>query len=189
MHHDRKSTVEYSRQRPGCHRTDAGPVAPGGESYAREGGFAAAARELGYQSEAETLASVAMTLGLDTVDISDAKADLKLLEAFPIRLIHRFQVFPLWLEHGSLVLAISDPFDLHAVDAVGSATGMSVVPVVVPSDELAKLIKTHLGVGAETIDGLMAQQSQSGTWKCWRSWSSTIPKTRRWPSRRRSSGW
>ncbi|MBM4088451.1 MAG: type II/IV secretion system protein [Planctomycetes bacterium] len=132
------------------------------ESHAREGGFAAAARELGYQSEAETLASVAMTLGLDTVDISDAKADLKLLEAFPIRLIHRFQVFPLWMEHGSLVLAISDPFNLHAVDAVSSATGMSVAPVVVPADELVRFIKRHLGVGAETIDDLVAQQSQSG---------------------------
>ena len=104
------------------------------------------------------LAAVARTLGLETVDLSDAKADLKLLESFPIRLIHRFQIFPLWMQRGSLVLAISDPFNLHAVDAVSSATGLSVTPAVVPPEELAKFIKRHLGVGAETIDDLVAQQ-------------------------------
>ena len=35
------------------------------------------------------------------------------------------------MQRGSLVLAISDPFNLHAVDAVSSATGLSVAPVVV----------------------------------------------------------
>jgi general secretion pathway protein E/type IV pilus assembly protein PilB len=104
------------------------------------------------------LAAVARTLGLETVDLVDAKADLKLLESFPIRLIHRFQIFPLWMQRGSLVVAISDPFNMHAIDAVSSATGLSVTPAVVPAEELAKFIRRHLGVGAETIDDLVAQQ-------------------------------
>jgi general secretion pathway protein E/type IV pilus assembly protein PilB len=33
--------------------------------------------------------------------------------------------------------------------------------VLAPRDEISKLIKTHLGVGAETIDGLMAQRDDS----------------------------
>lgn len=113
---------------------------------------------LGCESESQVLAAVARTLGLDTVDLSEAKADLALLEGFPIRLIHRFQVFPLWMQRGSLVLAVSDPFNLHAVDAVSSATGWSVTPAVVSTDELSRFIKRHLGVGAETIDDLVAQQ-------------------------------
>lgn len=128
------------------------------EAHASGGRLEDVAPMLGCESESQVLAAVARTLGLDTVDLSEAKADLALLEGFPIRLIHRFQVFPLWMQRGSLVLAVSDPFNLHAVDAVSSATGWSVTPAVVSTDELSRFIKRHLGVGAETIDDLVAQQ-------------------------------
>ncbi len=128
------------------------------EAHTVGGRFDAVVQQLGCESETQVLAAVARTLGLETIDLSDAKADLKLLESFPIRLIHRFQIFPLWMQRGSLVLAISDPFNLHAVDAVSSATGLSVTPAVVPAEELAKFIRRHLGVGAETIDDLVAQR-------------------------------
>ena len=55
---------------------------------------------------------------------------------------------------------MGDPYDLPALDAVSAATGWSVTPVLAPPAELAKLIKTHLGVGAETIDGLLAQREE-----------------------------
>lgn len=128
------------------------------EAHAAGGCFNGVVEQLGCESESQVLAAVARTLGLETVELSEAKADLKLLETFPIRLIHRFQIFPLWMQRGSLVLAVSDPFNLHAVDAVSSATGLSVTPAVVPAEELAKFIRRHLGVGAETIDDLVAQQ-------------------------------
>ena len=128
------------------------------EAHTLGGRFESIVQQLGCESETQVLAAVARTLGLETADLSDAKADLKLLENFPVRLIHRFQIFPLWIQRGSLVLAISDPFNLHAVDAVSSAMGLSVTPAVVPADELAKFIRRHLGVGAETIDDLVAQR-------------------------------
>ncbi len=128
------------------------------EAHTLGGRLEGVIEQLGCESETQALAAVARTLGLETVELTDAKADLKLLETFPVRLIHRFQIFPLWMQRGSLVLAISDPFNLHAVDAVSSATGLSVTPAVVPAEELAKFIRRHLGVGAETIDDLVAQQ-------------------------------
>ncbi len=130
------------------------------EAHAADGRFDGLAGELGCESDREVLVAVANGLGLQTADLSEVTPDLSLLENFPIRLIHRSHVFPLHVERGSLVLAVSDPFDLQAVDAVSAAIGKSVVPVVVPRDELAKFIKRHLGVGAETIDDLVAQQRQ-----------------------------
>jgi general secretion pathway protein E/type IV pilus assembly protein PilB len=38
---------------------------------------------------------------------------------------------------------------------VASATGLSVTPVLAGRNEIAKLIKRHLGVGSETVEGLM----------------------------------
>jgi len=127
-------------------------------AYVSEKQFDHVARDLGCDSESDVLAAIARTLGLDVVDLEREEPDLSLLESFPVRLIHRFHVYPLRKEGESLVLAISDPFNLQAVDAVSSATGLSVAPVVVLADELSKFIKKHLGVGAETIEDLVTQQ-------------------------------
>jgi general secretion pathway protein E/type IV pilus assembly protein PilB len=132
------------------------------EARTAHGSYDPVAQQLGCRSDDQVLSAVARTLGLDRIDLSEAKPDLNLLESFPVRLIHRYQIFPLWMQRGSLVLAISDPFNLHAVDAVSSATGMSVSPAVVSVEELNKFIKGHLGVGAETIEDMVAHQKQSG---------------------------
>ncbi len=128
------------------------------DAQAAHGRLNEVAAELSFANEEDALRAVAESLGLDYVDLTTAKADLSLLEEFPIKLIHRYGIFPLGYEDGSLVLATGNPFDLAAIDTVSAATGASVLPVVVLPAELNKLIKTHLGVGAETIDGLLAQQ-------------------------------
>jgi len=120
------------------------------------------AAELGFATptEEDALRALGEALGMEVVDLSSAHVDLSLLKSFPTKLIHRYTVFPLRIEAGSLLLAIGNPFDLHAVDAVSAAVGRSVTAVLAVPGELAKLIKTHLGVGSETIDGLLAQYEE-----------------------------
>jgi general secretion pathway protein E/type IV pilus assembly protein PilB len=127
------------------------------EAQASDGSLARIVGELGCASEEEALAAVAVTLGLETVDLSSEEIDLSLLEGFPIKLIHRHELFPLRRERGMLLVATGNPFDLNAVDTLSAALGISVTPVLAAPSEVSKLIKTHLGVGAETIDGMLAQ--------------------------------
>jgi general secretion pathway protein E/type IV pilus assembly protein PilB len=143
---------------PVVKRLDAHQLALARQAQSTRGRLDQVAAELGTANEEESLKAVAAALGLEFVELGGTKIDLGLLRGFPIKLIHRYNVFPLRVEDGSLVLAIGNPFNLEAVDAVGAATAQSVLPVLAFPDELAKLIKNHLGVGAETIDGLMAQQ-------------------------------
>jgi general secretion pathway protein E/type IV pilus assembly protein PilB len=131
------------------------------EAHAAEGRVTRVIGELGCTSEEEALRAIALTLGLEFIDLANAEPDLTLLESFPIKLIHRHEIFPIRRERGSLVVATGNPFDLNAIDAVSAATGHSAIAVLAFPDEIAKLIKTHLGVGAETIDGLLAQSSDA----------------------------
>jgi general secretion pathway protein E len=117
--------------------------------------------ELGFVSEDDALAALGEALGLEMIDLAHTEVDLDLLKEFPIKLIHQHQIFPIRREDHSLVVATGDPFDLNALDAVSAATSRSVVPVLAPPGELAKLIKLHLGVGAETVDGLLAQREDA----------------------------
>lgn len=116
-----------------------------------------AAVELGFVSEEHALRAIAKEVGIDFVDLAETQVDLQLLPQFPQRLIYRDAVFPVRRDNGHLVVATSDPFDLYPLDEVGAATGLSITPVLSSRREIVKLIKTHLGVGSETIDGLMKQ--------------------------------
>ncbi len=115
------------------------------------------ASEMGFATEEDALRAVGEAVGVEFVDLANSEVDLSILDWFPVKLIHRLRVFPIRRERGSLVTAAANPFNLHAVDAVSAATGLSVTPVVALGVELDKLIKQHLGVGAETVDGLLAQ--------------------------------
>ncbi len=112
--------------------------------------------ELGFVSEEDMLRTLGEEVGLDFVDLSETKVDLSQLKGFPQKLIHRQSLFPIARHNGSLVVATSDPFDLYPLDEVAAATGLNVEPVLASRAEINKLIKTHLGVGSETIEGLLA---------------------------------
>ncbi len=112
---------------------------------------------LGLVREEDALQALGEETGLEYVDLRDVDVDLSLLEGFPHKLIHRQSLFPIRRDNGQLVVATSDPFDLYPIDEVSAATGLSVVPVLASRVEITKLIKKHLGVGSETVEGLLEQ--------------------------------
>jgi len=120
-----------------------------------------AAVQLGFLTEEAALRALGEEVGVRFVDLNETKVDLSLLKGFPAKLIHRESVFPIEQRNGSLIVATSDPFNLYALDEISSATGKSVIPVLASGEEISKLIKTHFGVGSETIEGLIAQADDS----------------------------
>ena len=119
--------------------------------------------ELGFCSEEDALRAVASELGLEYLDLEQVDVDLGLLDGFPQKLIHRHTLFPVSRQNGSLVVATSDPFDFYPLDEISSALGVTVEPVLAGRAEISKRIKNHLGVGSETIEGLLAAQEEEET--------------------------
>ena len=95
-------------------------------------------------------------MGLEYVDLRETDIDLEALEGFPQKLIYRQSLFPIRFEHDSIVVATSDPLDLYPLDEASAATGKNIIPVVAERAEIARLMNRHLGVGSETVEGLMA---------------------------------
>ncbi len=120
-----------------------------------------AAVELGFISEEVALRALGEEVGLEYVDLAEADIDLSLLKGFPQKFIHREMMFPISRRNGTLIVATSDPFNLYPLDELSVATEATVVPVLAGRTEIDKLIKTHLGVGSETIEGLLAQSDES----------------------------
>jgi general secretion pathway protein E/type IV pilus assembly protein PilB len=119
-----------------------------------------AAVDLGLVTEEAALRALGDEVGIPFVDLEQQKIDLSLLRGFPLKLIHRHSLFPLERQNGTLRVATSDPFDLYPLDELSATTGLTIEPVLAPRSQIARQIKTHLGVGSETIDDLMAQQDE-----------------------------
>ncbi|WP_153558380.1 GspE/PulE family protein [Roseimaritima sediminicola] len=124
------------------------------------GGVIQSAIELGYVDEREALSVLADEVGLDFVDLRETEVDLSALKGFPQKLIYRHALFPLRSENGCLVVATADPLDLYPLDEASAATGNSITPVVAERGEIARLVKRHMGVGSETVEGLMAATTE-----------------------------
>lgn len=128
---------------------------------ATEGQLASFVPEGGFSNELEALNAIGATLGLTVVDLSKETPEESLLNDFPVRLIHRYNIFPIRRTEDSITLAVSNPFDVQAADAVAEATGVFVEIVLALPHEVGAMIKSHLGVGAQTLDGLIAQTEES----------------------------
>ena len=121
------------------------------------------ANQLQLESSHELMDRTAKSLGIEVLDLENQTVEPEAIEGFPVKLIHRFEVFPVRRTDRELTLAIANPFDFNAIDSVASATDLEVHPVMASAEVVRRLIKKHLGVGAETVDGLVAlKKDQSG---------------------------
>ncbi len=116
----------------------------------------------GAVSHEAALTAIAEEVGVDFLDLRKASVDLSLLETFPQKIIYRQILFPVSRNNGTLVVATADPLNFYPLDEISAATGLAVEPVLAEKSEIAKLIKTHLGVGGETIEGLIEQRTEEG---------------------------
>jgi len=114
--------------------------------------------DLGLAPEADVLRVMGLETGLDFIELETATVDLSLLSLFPQKLIHRHGLFPVERSRGAVVVATSDPLNLYPIDEAAAALNCPIIPVLATRDAIAKRIKTHLGVGSETIEGLLAQR-------------------------------
>jgi type II secretion system protein E len=115
--------------------------------------------ERGFAKESDVLAALAEELGLEVADLTNVTVEPETLAAMPLKLVHRRTLMPLSRQNGTLVVATGDPFDVNALDELQSITGLVVQPVLASPREIARLIKTHFGVGGETVTAMVQERA------------------------------
>jgi type II secretion system protein E len=115
-----------------------------------------------FPSSVELLETGARSMQIEWLGSDESEVTGDALDGFPAKLIHRHSVFPLEKGEGWLRLAVSNPFDFAAIDSVASELQVEVRPVMATSETIQRLTKKFLGIGSETIDGLIALQRLQG---------------------------
>jgi general secretion pathway protein E/type IV pilus assembly protein PilB len=116
--------------------------------------------ELGLATEESMLAALGREIGMDFVDIKNTPVDPEVLNKFPSREIFRHSLLPFRQENGCVYVATADPFDLEALDELGTATGQRLEPVLARREDIITVIKERLGVSGDTVGALVAQRAE-----------------------------
>jgi hypothetical protein len=96
---------------------------------------------LGYISEEVLMDFLSVQTGVPQMDVRGIEVPPQILKLVPQRLAEQFTVLPITTKDPkSLVLAMSDPSDLNAIDSARFASGLQVEPVVASHSALRKAI-------------------------------------------------
>ncbi len=110
--------------------------------------------------EDDVLALLGEEFGMEVMDLSNFHVPPEALSVMPTKLVHRKSLMPVSRNNGTLVVATGDPYDVYALDELQTLTGLEIQPVLASSREILRLIKTHFGVGGETVTALMADRDE-----------------------------
>jgi len=111
------------------------------------------------QSEADVLRWLADEYGLPYTDLEDVEPDRQLLSLFPARVLLKNEVLPLRRVGDSVEVATSRLFATEGLDTLKVLTGLSLTPVLAPSEAIRREMKKRLGVGADTLGTLEEEAS------------------------------
>ena len=96
---------------------------------------------LGYITEEVLMDFLSHQTGVPRLDVRGMEVPPQILKLVPHRLAEQFTVLPVSIkEPKSLVLAMSDPSDLNAIDSARFASGLNIEPVVASHSALRKAI-------------------------------------------------
>ena len=102
-----------------------------------------AVEKLGIIDASQRPMLVAQKLGIPVVHIEGLTVDPIVLGSIPPEVAIRHRVFPLARANGTLIVAVSNPADKDAIAAATFAVGHRIEVVVVPDEDITKLIDSH----------------------------------------------
>jgi type IV pilus assembly protein PilB len=101
----------------------------------------------------EIAIAASQEFGAPLFDLDAIQPDFEILRLVSEKTIRKHRVLPLVKRGKRLFVAVSDPTNLHALDEVKFATGLSVEAIVVEDDKLSKLVAKSL----EQVDTAMPE--------------------------------
>ena len=111
---------------------------------------------LEYAREDAFLDALAKAMGVPYVRVGDKPIAGEILEKVPTKAVFQYNVVPIGVEGGILRVATSEPFRPGLADALRLASGLRVRFALSPAADIEKAAKKFYGVGADTLDRLIA---------------------------------
>jgi type IV pilus assembly protein PilB len=114
--------------------------------------------ELGLVKETDLVAALARQVGLDYVDLGDHQIDPSAASLISDQVARRYRALPIGFDDSRLVVAMSDPSNVFALDDIRTITGMEVKPVVATAADIDSAIRKY-GAFEQSVEDMATEAS------------------------------
>ena len=104
----------------------------------------------------------AAQLGVEFVEIAEQTIEDDVISSVPRSVAHQYKVVPLYQDDLSVTVAMSDPSDLDAIDALGQALNKEVKISVADEDEIEDALKQYYGAAKDDSVSKLIQDITEG---------------------------
>ncbi len=115
--------------------------------------------EMGVLTEDELLIALSRRLNLEIIDFKSAKINLETVELLPKNISVKYNIVPIDMVDGQIVLVLNDPLDFYAIEDVKSFLDPPSIIVLAKKDDVRKIIDKSYS----ELDTRTAASTASGT--------------------------
>ncbi len=108
--------------------------------------------------EDKILRSLAAHFEIPYIELGEFTAAKEFLLKFPARVLLNHHLLPIKEENGTVHIATCRLFDTSGLDELRLTTGMDFQPMLAPMGEIDRCIKRLLGIGADTLQSMGAEE-------------------------------
>ena len=123
-------------------------------------------------TEFQLAAAVAEAYGVEAAELTNFPVDSSAMTKIPLTLARRTRMLPIAANDTTITVAVTDPGDVLGLDDIRAATGLVVRPIVVPKDDLDRLLDRYVRASTD-LDEAAAQAVADETRR---------PTPTRWPA-------
>ena len=114
----------------------------------------------------------AAQLGVEFVEIAEQTIEDDVISSVPRSVAHQYKVVPLYHDDLSVTVAMSDPSDLDAIDALGQALNKEVKISVADADEIEDALKQYYGASKDDSVSKLIQDITEADVQTQHAWGS-----------------
>ncbi len=112
---------------------------------------------MGFVTEEKLLRVLAEQQGIAFLSLRDVKFDDAVIKKIPVKFSWHYKIMPIRWHDNVLTVATSNPFDKWFIDDLETNLGYRVEMVLALSSDIMKTIQKYYGVGADTIERILAE--------------------------------
>jgi type IV pilus assembly protein PilB len=116
--------------------------------------------DMGYIKEGDLVRALAEQVGLEFVDLAEYPVDATATALLPEALSRRYRALPIGERDGKLLVAMSDPANVYALDDIRTITGRDVQPVVATANDVERAIGKYAGMDSQ-VEALAAVSAEA----------------------------
>jgi type IV pilus assembly protein PilB len=116
--------------------------------------------DLGYIRERDLVRALAEQVGLEFVDMTEYRIDAAATGLLPEALCRRYRALPIGEQDGKLLVAMSDPANVYAIDDIRTITGRDVRAVVATANDVEQSIQKFSGM-SEQVEALASDAADA----------------------------